>query len=199
MARRATRGAWWIAALVGIGVLAAAIAAGFFSGGDLGGTRSEGQPAAPAEPAVDLVPREGSGRPLPDFTLQGFGGRGSVSAADFRGKPLVLNFWASWCPFCIQEMPGFEQVHRELGEAVAFLGVDLQDDPALAKDLAERTGVTYTLAEDPDGSLFAAVEGLGMPTTLLVSADGRIVQKITGPLKADQLRRLILDQLFEEA
>lgn len=195
-----SRRASWIAALVGIGVLSAAIAAGFVAGGDLGGAGSDdGRPAAPTEPGVDLVPKEGSGEPLPDFTLAGFGGGGSVSGADFRGTPLVLNFWASWCPFCIDEMPGFEQVHREFGGAVAFLGVDLQDDRALARDLAERTGVTYPLAEDPDGSLFARVGGLGMPTTLLLSADGRIEEKITGPLSADQLRRLIVDTLFEEA
>ena len=195
--RPAQRRWGWIAASVGIGVLSAAIAAGLVSGGGLGGTRSEA-PAAPAERPSDLVPREGSGPPLPDFNLQGFGGRGRVSAADFRGRPLVLNFWASWCPFCIEEMPGFERVHREFGDAVAFLGVDLQDDPALAGDLAERTGVTYRLAEDPDGSVYATIGGLGMPTTLLVSADGGIERKITGPLEPDQLRRLILDHLFEE-
>ena len=197
--RRASRRAWWIAALVGSGVLAGAIAAGFVSGGDLGRTRSEGPAAAPPEAAVDVVPKEGSGPPLPDFSLQRFGGGGQVSAADFRDTPLVLNFWASWCPFCIEEMPGFERVHSEFGGAVAFLGVDLQDDPGLAGDLADRTGVTYPLAEDPDGSLYARVGGLGMPTTLLVSADGRIEEKVTGPLEADQLRRLILDNLFEEA
>jgi thiol-disulfide isomerase/thioredoxin len=196
--RAATRRAWWIAALVGIVVLTVAIAAGFVSGGDLGGTRSEGRTAAPGEPSLDLMPKEGSGPPLSDFTLQGFGGGGRVSAADFQGTPLVLNFWASWCPFCIEEMPGFEQVHREFGGSVAFLGVDLQDDHALAKDLAARTGVTYRLAEDPDGSLFARIGGLGMPTTVLVSADGRIEQKITGPLDAEQLRQMILDNLFEE-
>lgn len=62
-----------------------------------------------------------------------------------------------------------------------------------------RTGVTYRLAEDPEGSLFAAVGGLGMPTTLIVSADGHIEEKVTGPLEPDQLRRLILENLFEEA
>jgi thiol-disulfide isomerase/thioredoxin len=183
---------------VGIGVLAAAIAAGLVTGADLGDTRPDTRGSLPAERPSELVPREGSGEPLPDFTLQGFGGGGRVSAADFRGTPLVLNFWASWCPFCIEEMPGFERVHREFGDAVAFLGVDLQDDPTLARDLAKRTGVTYRLAEDPDGSVYAAVGGLGMPTTLLVSADGRIEQKVTGPLGPDQLRRLILDHLFEE-
>lgn len=198
--RGARRARAWAAVLVGAGVLAAAAVGGFLAGGDAGRAGGDVVPVGSAEPRLDpgeLVPRAGSGPPLPDFTLQAFGGGGTVSAADLRGTPLVLNFWASWCPFCVEEMPGFERVHRRLGDAVTFLGVDLQDDPKLARDLATRTGVTYPLAEDPDGSLFAAVGGLGMPTTLLVSADGRIEERITGPLTAEQLRDLILRHLFE--
>lgn len=193
---------WWIAALLGAAVLSVALVAGFVSGGDFGGTQSEDRSGSRSDGARDpstLEPRKGSGPLLPDFTLDALGSRGKVAAADFRGTPLVLNFWASWCPFCIEEMPGFERVHGEFGGSVAFLGIDLQDDRALAEDLAERTGVTYRLAEDRDGSVFAAVGGIGMPTTLLVSADGHIEEKITGPIAPDELRRLILEHLFVEA
>ncbi|MBI2237014.1 MAG: TlpA family protein disulfide reductase [Actinobacteria bacterium] len=200
--RRGWRLPWWIAALLALAALSIAIVAGIVAGGDLGGTqvedRSPGSSQATFDPSA-LKPRKGSGPLLPDFSLAAFGGQGEVTGADFRGTPLVLNFWASWCPFCIEEMPGFERVNREFGGAVTFLGVDLQDDRALAEDLAVRTGVTYRLAEDPEGSLFAAVGGLGMPTTLIVSADGHIEEKVTGPLEPDQLRRLILENLFEEA
>lgn len=196
--RRGSRG--WIAAAIGVAVLAGAVAVGLLAGG--GREAARPAPSAPAEGGLDpgaLVPRAGTGPPLVDFTLARFEGGGTVSVSDFRGTPLVLNFWASWCPFCVEEMPGFEQVHREFGGAVAFLGVDLQDDPKLARDLMVRTGVTYDLAVDPDGSLFAAVGGTGMPTTLLVSADGRVEEHITGPLTAQQLRELILENLFEGA
>lgn len=192
----------WIAALLGAAVLSVALVAGFVSGGDFGGSPVEDRSAGRAETTFDpstLEPRKGSGPLLPNFSLDALGGAGEVTFAQFQGTPLVLNFWASWCPFCIEEMPGFERVNREFGGSVAFLGVDLQDDRALAKDLAERTGVTYRLAEDRDGSLFAAVGGLGMPTTLLVSVDGHIEERITGPLQPDELRRLILEHLFVEA
>lgn len=121
-----------------------------------------------------------------------------MEASDFRGTPLVLSFWASWCPFCIEEMPDLERVHRRFGEAVAFLGVDLQDDRGLASDLIDRTGVTYPIAEDPSGSLFADTRGLGMPTTLLVTADGHVARRITGPVSDDELERLVLEHLVEE-
>lgn len=206
VSRTAGAGGWrlpsWIAALLGAAVLSVALVAGFVSGGDFGGTQAEDRSAGNGETSFDpsrLEPRKGSGPLLPDFSLDAFGEAGEVTSAQFQGTPLVLNFWASWCPFCIEEMPGFERVNQEFGGAVAFLGVDLQDDRGLAGDLAERTGVTYRLAEDRDGSLFAAVGGLGMPTTLLVSADGHIEEKITGPIESDELRRLILEHLFVEA
>jgi thiol-disulfide isomerase/thioredoxin len=189
-----------IAVLGGAGVLAVAVAVALLAGGGRTAAPTPAEP--PASGGLDagaLVPKAGTGPALPAFTLSSFGGDGTVSASDFGGRPLVLNFWASWCPFCVEEMPGFEQVHQELGDAVAFLGVDLQDDPKLARDLVGRTGVTYQLAVDPDGSLFAAVGGTGMPTTLLVSADGRIEEHVTGPLTAEQLRELILEELFEGA
>lgn len=200
-AGRGSRG--WIAAVLAVAVLVGAVAVGLLSGDR--GAQAPLPPSPPpsrAEGGVDataLAPRAGTGPALVDFTLASFDGNGSVSAADLRGKPLVLNFWASWCPFCVEEMPGFERVHQGFGDAVTFLGVDLQDDPKLARDLVGRTGVTYELAVDPDGSLFAAVGGTGMPTTLLVSADGKVEEHITGPLTAEQLRQLILENLFEGA
>jgi thiol-disulfide isomerase/thioredoxin len=193
---------WWGAGLVGAAVLSVALVGGYLAGGDLGGgreaDRSVGGQGAVVDPSR-LEPRRGSGPRLPDLALGGLGASRGVTSDELRGRPLVLNFWASWCPFCIEEMPGFESVHRAFDGAVTFVGVDLQDDPALARDLAERTGVTYRLVEDPEGALFAAVGGLGMPTTLLVSADGRIEQKVTGPLEPDELERLILEHLFVEA
>lgn len=186
-------------------MLALSAALGFGAGGDFGRVSLDdaGSPGTPGGAAADadpsqLRPRSGSGPVLPDFSLAGFGGEGTIDAADLRGTPLVLNFWASWCPFCIEEMPGFEAVHRRFDGAVTFLGVDLQDDRGLARDLIRRTGVTYAMAEDPNGTLFSAIRGVGMPTTLLVTADGHVAERITGPLRAATLEKLILEHLFEE-
>lgn len=191
-----------VAAAVGAVTLAISATWGYVAGGDFGDRPSL---AATAEPSASerarsdrLVPRPGSGSPAPGFELTAFDGQGKISLTDFAGTPLVVNFWASWCPFCIAEMPGLEAVHRRFGGAVAFVGVDLQDDHGLAADLIERTGVTYEIAEDPDGSLFRDAKGVGMPTTLLVTADGHVAKKITGPIEADELEEAVLSHLVEE-
>jgi cytochrome c biogenesis protein CcmG, thiol:disulfide interchange protein DsbE len=124
---------------------------------------------------------------LPDFR-----GR-PVRLADFRGRPVVLNFWASWCPACIAEMPAFERVHRRLGDRVVVIGVNQRDDRGAAVDLARRTGISYQLAVDGAGRSFDAFGGLGMPTTVLIRADGTVAEVVAGQLDeallAERIRR----------
>lgn len=135
------------------------------------------------------------GATLPDTALTVLGSDERLDTSELRGTPAVINFWATWCPFCIEEMPDLERVHQELGDRVQFVGVDREDVTDKALRLAQETGVTYTLVEDPDGSFFRAVEGLGMPTTLLVAADGTIAHRQSGPVTAEQLRSLIRTHL----
>lgn len=126
------------------------------------------------------------GPPAPDLVLAGFDG-GQVALADFRGTPLVVNFWASWCTPCLAELPGFERVYQEHKGRVAFLGINLADDPTGAELVRQRTGITYPLAVDPDGAAFKAFGGFGMPTTVFISEDGRVIELYTGTLTADAL------------
>lgn len=111
-----------------------------------------------------------------------------IRLTDFRGRPLVVNFWASWCVPCRQEMPAFERVHQRLGDRVAFLGVDRLDQRAAALAFLAETGVTYPAAYDREATLDAPYRLVGMPTTLLISADGRLLQKLTGEVTEDELR-----------
>jgi len=131
---------------------------------------------------------------VPTFVLETFDGD-RLDLAEQIGRPIVINFWASWCPPCITEMPAFEAVHVELAPQVAFLGFNVGDEPGAARELAERTGVTYPLAEDPDSSIFQAFGGFGMPTTVLVDAEGMIVHMISSRLRAQDLRALIAEHL----
>ncbi|MBW3619021.1 MAG: TlpA family protein disulfide reductase [Actinobacteria bacterium] len=133
---------------------------------------------------------------LPSASLARLDGEGEVDPADLRGQPLVVNFWATWCVYCIEEMPAFEQVHQALGDQVQFLGVDREDSLEKARALEEETGVTYPSVVDADGSYFRAAGGRGMPTTLFVDADGIIVYRQAGPLTAEQLETLIRDELL---
>jgi thiol-disulfide isomerase/thioredoxin len=118
-----------------------------------------------------------------------------VALSSLQGGPVLVNFFASTCTPCIEEMPDLEAVHQELGDQVTFLGLALQDRPEDALDLIERTGVTYRTAQDKDGSVINALGGAVLPTTVLLDADLQIVSLHSGKLDADGLRRLIADGL----
>ncbi len=133
--------------------------------------------------------------PLPDVDLEPFADGPEVALGDYAGAPLVLNFWATWCPPCVEEMPDLEEVAGDLEGEVAFLGVNIQDDPDRAAELAADLGVTYDLATDRRGDLFEAIGGFGMPTTLFVDAAGDVVYRHTGPVDAAGLRGLVAEHL----
>jgi cytochrome c biogenesis protein CcmG, thiol:disulfide interchange protein DsbE len=158
--------------------------------------------AGPSEPqaghaTADEVVVEGVavvGRPAPRVELPGLRG-GRVRLADLRGRPAVVNFWASWCPPCVAEMPDFERVHRRLGGRVGFVGINQRDQSQAAEELARTTGVTYPLAIDPAGRSFDAFGGLGMPTTVLIATDGTVAEVFAGQLDeallGERIRRVL--------
>lgn len=132
-----------------------------------------------------------TGLAAPDTVITAFDGT-SVALSDYSGSPVVVNFWASWCPSCVAELgaaiqPAFEAV----GADVSFVGVNIQDERTAALDLIEETGVEFDLAVDQDGDLFLAFGAIGMPFTALIDADGRVVARHNGPLTESQLLDLI--------
>ncbi len=148
--------------------------------------------AAPSTPGATDRTTEAA----PDTSFTMFDGR-RASFADYRGTPLVVNFWASWCPSCIAEMgAAFRPAQLALGDRVAFLGMNLQDERSQASALVERTAVLFDLAEDPDGSLYLELGGLGMPFTVFIDADGNIVRRHDGALTEGQLVDLIEELLL---
>ncbi|MFN2389814.1 MAG: DUF3179 domain-containing (seleno)protein [Actinomycetota bacterium] len=109
------------------------------------------------------------------------------SLAEYDGRSLVVNFWASWCPPCASEMPDLEKVHRALKDRVAFVGINLKDDRDLARDLASTTGVTYRLAADPGGRMYEGFGAPGMPATLFIDPHGEVADIVVGQLSRAQL------------
>lgn len=184
-----------IGALAGLVALAAVLSAGD-SPIDDRSDGNEGQPSPQADAeAPDEANGEPAGEPAPDLSLVDFDGE-PVRLADYTGQPLVVNFFASWCPPCVAEMrDALGPVHEELGDEVAFLGVAMQDTPEAALEVVEETGVTYDLARDPDGQLFAAFTLGGMPSTVYVDADGQVVDRHTGSLTRSQLESQIEENL----
>lgn len=113
-----------------------------------------------------------------------------------KGEPLVINFFASWCPSCVAEMPDFEVAHQQFADDVTFIGVAMQDRDSDALALVESTGVTYELGNDPDGSLFQSFNALAMPTTVFVNAEGEVVRSFSGVLTAESLAEIINGELL---
>ena len=128
---------------------------------------------------------ESDGTPI-DFTYETIDG-GSARFSGLGDKPVVLNFFASWCPACIAEMPDFESVHLANADRVQFLGLALQDRPESAVALVDDTGITYPVGFDKSGDIFSIFKGLGMPTTVFIDADGVVQDVHTGTLTAEAL------------
>jgi thiol-disulfide isomerase/thioredoxin len=135
------------------------------------------------------------GGSLESLRLPQLNGDGAVEYSTYADRPLVINFFASWCPTCIAEMPAFERVHARLGDRVAFLGVSQSDARSASIDLAGETGITYETAIDARGEFFRAIGGLGMPTTIFVRPGGEIAEVWVGALDARALLGLISDHL----
>ena len=144
----------------------------------------------PGSGATGASGSEAVGRKLPDLELATLNGA-TVNLTDWVGTPLVVNFWASWCPPCLREMPEFEQVAQARAGEVTFVGLNLRENAETAQRLADETGVTYDLALDTDGAASRAFGVINMPTTVFVAADGTIVNVHTGALDAAGLNSRI--------
>ena len=176
---------------IAIGGLAAGL---IFGGGD----DDDGDVATlsddATQPSLGEAVADPVGNPVPSQSYETFDGD-EKALSDYEGKPLVVNFFASWCVPCVQEMPGFEEVHRDLGDDVGFLGLDVRDSAREGQALVARTGVTYDVGRDPSGSLLAQFGGVAMPTTALVDESGTIVKVMSGETSADELRDAIAAEL----
>jgi len=129
--------------------------------------------------------------------LEALGTGAVVTLADYAdGKPLVINFWASWCGACIKEMPELQKVYASAAGAVQFLGLDLLgvdgEDRAGAVAFARQRAVAYPLAYDDSGLLYGRISLRVLPpTTAFVRADGTLAGVHVGQLDAPELRQRI--------
>jgi cytochrome c biogenesis protein CcmG, thiol:disulfide interchange protein DsbE len=120
-----------------------------------------------------LQPAPESSRPTtaPEFELSLLDG-GTISDEDLAGDPVILNFWASWCIPCRQEMPAFERMWQKYkSQGLRVVGVNVQDSKDAATDFVDEVGVTYPIALDPHETLAEQLDVAGLPQTVFITKD----------------------------
>lgn len=134
----------------------------------------------------------------PEIVLQDSEGRQRM-LSEWRGKLLLVNFWASWCGPCLHEIPLLVKAQEEFGPRGLQIIGPAMDDPEAARAMAQELKINYPIMPG-DAEIAKAMEALGdtlggLPFSVLIAPDGRILERVTGDFKADELRSLILDHL----
>lgn len=143
--------------------------------------------------ARDILP----GAPAPDFTLQTLDGR-TVSLADLRGRPVVVNFWASWCPPCRAEMPLLQAAYEKYqDQGIELLAVNLDESPVAIRTFTEPLGLTFPILLDQGARVTAQYKIIPLPTTFFIGRDGVVRFRQLGELKEGQVDVLFLRLLSE--
>lgn len=172
-----------------IGIVALVVLAG---AGITASVYAGGSGSTPSDALVGVTDRPA---PAPAFSVANLNASSEpISLSEFRGKDLVVNFWASWCVPCRTEMPLLESTYRSVHHKVAFLGIDTNDSRPSAQQFATRTKVTYPLAFDPDEKVGASYGLYGLPVTVFISPEGKLLGQHFG-----QFDSATLGAAFEKA
>jgi len=145
----------------------------------------------PEEGKVSQTKKEEKSK-APDFTVLDADGN-LVKLSDYKGKPIVLNFWASWCPPCKGEMPEFNQVYQDVGHDITFMMVDLVDGQRETKEKGAQyvkdQGYSFPVYFDADQDAANTYGIMSIPTTVFIDKDGYIVTGAQGAIEAETLRK----------
>ena len=136
-------------------------------------------PPVPAPPAPTPAQGPQVDKLAPDFKLQSLDGQ-TVSLGDFRGKPVLLNFWATWCPPCRAEMPFLQEIYedKEWSEkGLVILTIDIGENPSVVKEFMENYDLSFTVLLDTDQDVALEYNIRAIPTTFFIDKDG-IIQDI---------------------
>ncbi|TDL63021.1 redoxin domain-containing protein [Rhodococcus qingshengii] len=131
------------------------------------------------------------GAKAPDFELKTLSGD-TVKLSDLKGKKVMLNFWATWCPPCKAEMPAMEEFHKEAGDEVVILAVNI--DPHLdVKAFVDENGITFPIPLDAEDKVNETYQVLSIPTTYFIDTKGNIGNKFIGAMNLDAMKQYTKD------
>lgn len=150
--------------------------------------------------SIDDAVERGERPSAPQATLPVLGADGSGSLSDYRGRVVILNFWASWCPPCVDELPLLERTQRRIKRRGAtVLGVNYQDLPEDATVFVDRFDLSFPNLRDRDGEYAEKYAILGFPETFVIDRKGRIAAARRGPVTADWLETALSPLLGHNA
>ena len=158
--------------------------------------------AGPEEEAAaeEQQAEESAAAAVPDFTIYTDEGD-AVQLSDFAGRPVIVNFWASWCGPCQNEMPDFEQAYADYGDEIEFVMLNAtygRETMDSARSFLEESGYTFPVYYDTDADAAAAIGVTAFPTTLFIAPDGSLTAYAISMLDAETLQRGI-DMLLDSA
>ncbi|MDH3521298.1 MAG: TlpA family protein disulfide reductase [Myxococcales bacterium] len=127
-------------------------------------------------------PPLGRGSSAPDFALERLGGGASVSLSELRGQVVLINFWATWCKPCEDEMPAMERLYQTLrGEGFELLAISVDEQPEIVAQFRDRLSLSFPILLDEDRSVSQEYQTYRFPESFLVDRDGRVVERYVGP------------------
>jgi peroxiredoxin len=141
----------------------------------------------------------GRGTPAPAFTLERLDTGGQLDSSELRGRVVLINFWATWCKPCEDEMPAMERLYRSLeGSGFELLAISVDEDADDVRRFRERLGLTFPMLWDPTRKVAGDYQTFRFPETLLVGPDGVVVERYVGEKEwdaqayVDRIRRLLV-------
>ena len=139
-------------------------------------------------------------KPAPAFTLRDYSGS-TVSLSDSHGKVRILNSWATWCPYCVNELPAFVSLQEEFGDEILVVAINRKESPERSRAYLDSLGIAseLTFLLDPEDLFYRDAGGFGMPVTLFVDGDGNTVTTKRGALTLEQMREEMLKVLNRES
>jgi peroxiredoxin len=144
----------------------------------------------PQDSLTLAIPPKAMRGPAPQFSGPTITG-GHVSLAEFHGRPLVVTFFASWCPPCKQDAPRIEALARKYGSRIHVVGIDGGDTRAGAHKFLARYGWRFPILWDPDNNQYAAFGVAAQPTTFVIDGQGKLVERFLGPINPAVAQRVI--------
>lgn len=136
----------------------------------------------PSNPA-NLEPAPIKGHPAPDFALQTLAGK-TIRLSDYKGKPVLINFWATWCGPCRAEFPDFQKAWTDNADRLVIIGINntTTDDKSQIPAFLDEYGITFPIVLDESGDTAKVYNILGLPTSIFIDRNGIVNELFTGPL-----------------